>query len=855
MNKKVLKKYTIIPQELYVERSADKQLKDIIEEMQRPGYVLVARQMGKTNLLFNAQKNLTTESRKFVYIDLSNKFDTERECYNYIIDSILDVHDDELWEIRGDIDHLRDRTKVDHLSYTKSLLLILSALNTELVIILDEIDALRSTKYSDNIFAVIRSNYFARSNFPKFEQLTYILSGVIEPKDLIRDKNKSPFNIGEKIYLDDFTYEEFLTFIRKSKLCISSEVINSIYEWTSGNPRLTFDICSELESMIIEGGKINRNSIEEIVNKKYFSNFDVAPIDHIRELVSDDSEVQSAVYKIVENKDNEEGLKLSDGTKNRLYLHGICAYSLNENKIKIKNKIIERSLSLEWLSSLQGNIEANINKAIKLIDIKEQYEDGIRLLLEIVKSSSANKSSEPMIMYYLGQAEFKIGAYSDAENHLLTSIVKESISPVMHYNQYLLTGLTQHQLGKTIEGNEKFKYIIDNYKMSIIWATAALNLASNISDKVYANDLLGQLISMDDTLNGDENTRKVISHIKSISYYNLSAYESDLNVDRKIQLLDKSLAFNIDTHYPFLSVNKAILKDNVNEKEINTIIDHILDKKIIIKKSINSDGVIDYNETLNYSFIIFAFNFCKDRYKKLINYTLEQTNTNEGDLFLKIANSTDEFSTSFSILFEYISSLNFDVEHSIIRKCLLDSFPVNKSSKNLIDQYFISLQMCTEFSEEDVLCISYSIHHSLENNNPALGLGLIKRIEERLTNLEGSQRYDSSTIYYWATECANQLSSMADISKYGNEALYRLSQIPNGEPLINKEEQDSISRRIKELVFNSSNARLIKPLPNKKKKYRRNDPVQVRYSNGEIVTKKYKYLKTDIDNQTCSIID
>ncbi|MCZ8502552.1 AAA-like domain-containing protein [Vibrio lentus] len=261
------------------------------------------------------KKNLTTESRKFVYIDLSNKFDTERECYNYIIDSILDVHDDELWEIRGDIDHLRDRTKVDHLSYTKSLLLILSALNTELVIILDEIDALRSTKYSDNIFAVIRSNYFARSNFPKFEQLTYILSGVIEPKDLIRDKNKSPFNIGEKIYLDDFTYEEFLTFIRKSKLCISSEVIQSIYEWTSGNPRLTFDICSELESMIIEGGKINRSSIEEIVNKKYFSNFDVAPIDHIRELVSDDSDVQSAVYKIVENKDNEEALKLSDGTK------------------------------------------------------------------------------------------------------------------------------------------------------------------------------------------------------------------------------------------------------------------------------------------------------------------------------------------------------------------------------------------------------------------------------------------------------------------------------------------------------------------------------------------------------------
>ena len=60
---KILRKYTTIPNHLYVERNADKQLKNIIEEMERPGYVLVSRQMGKTNLLFNAIRKLENKDR------------------------------------------------------------------------------------------------------------------------------------------------------------------------------------------------------------------------------------------------------------------------------------------------------------------------------------------------------------------------------------------------------------------------------------------------------------------------------------------------------------------------------------------------------------------------------------------------------------------------------------------------------------------------------------------------------------------------------------------------------------------------------------------------------------------------
>lgn len=106
---KILKKYTTIPNFLYVERNADNQLKKIIEEMQRPGYVLVARQMGKTNLLINAKRIMENENRFFSYIDLSNIYKTEIECYRNIINNIIEPKENLYNETIVEIEELRQK--------------------------------------------------------------------------------------------------------------------------------------------------------------------------------------------------------------------------------------------------------------------------------------------------------------------------------------------------------------------------------------------------------------------------------------------------------------------------------------------------------------------------------------------------------------------------------------------------------------------------------------------------------------------------------------------------------------------------------------------------------------------------
>jgi hypothetical protein len=78
-----------------------------------------------------------------------------------------------------------------------------------LVIFIDEIDVVRSLPFStDEFFAAIRECYTRRAQDPAFHKLTFCLLGVATPSDLIQDVRMTPFNIGTRIELTDFTEAE-----------------------------------------------------------------------------------------------------------------------------------------------------------------------------------------------------------------------------------------------------------------------------------------------------------------------------------------------------------------------------------------------------------------------------------------------------------------------------------------------------------------------------------------------------------------------------------------------------------------------------------------------------------------------
>src|SRR5579859_1377126 len=100
---------TIIPSALYVRREADRQVAQTIQSMGRPGYLLVSRQMGKTNLLIHTKRELENENQLFAYIDLSIKLPSSRECFRNIIDSVLNVYPSSFATARDKIQLSRSR--------------------------------------------------------------------------------------------------------------------------------------------------------------------------------------------------------------------------------------------------------------------------------------------------------------------------------------------------------------------------------------------------------------------------------------------------------------------------------------------------------------------------------------------------------------------------------------------------------------------------------------------------------------------------------------------------------------------------------------------------------------------------
>lgn len=462
-----LKSYTIVPDSLYVERRADKQLHTIIEAMQRPGYVLVSRQMGKTNLLLRAKRKWENIDDLYVYIDMSNIDETEKECFESLIDTAINTHEEALSSVREKINDLRRRNVIKSAvqAHNEELRVLLGAVKGKLVFILDEIDSLTRTSFSDNVFSQIRSVYFSRVNYPVLEKLTYVLSGVVEPTEIIRNPKISPFNIGEKILLDDFSWTEYLSFIEKADLqCFGDAVIKRIYYWTGGNPRLTWDICYELQHKT----DLTPTVVDALVKEMYLTSYDKAPVDTIRSLVKEDRDLRNAVIQLAFRR----GSSLSDKIKSQLYLSGVVNYS--DDDIHIKNKIIEESLSLSWLQKIEEEEKGLLIYAWELHS-KGLYQESVLKMESFLKTNDFPPSKAPLYYYCLGSCHYHLGDFELSLKYLTQRLSDLKHQSFEYRHAHLLAGVDCVNLRQPKQALDYFEEVLRGETKDWIYYSAKWN--------------------------------------------------------------------------------------------------------------------------------------------------------------------------------------------------------------------------------------------------------------------------------------------------------------------------------------------------------------------------------------------
>jgi tetratricopeptide (TPR) repeat protein len=489
--RKILRSLTVIPEELYVERDADRQLASIVANMGRPGYVLVARQMGKTNLLLHARRKADA-SGLFVYLDLSNSFPDIRSFLRNIIDVAV-----ETMSTPGDV--MRQirlaRSNLDmlpHKEHEWELRTLLGEFQGQFVICLDEIDALTKSEYSDQVFSFVRSVYFSgRANFPEFERLTYLLSGVAEPSDIIKNRDISPFNIGEKILLQDFNIGEFQELVGRANLSMPAAVVTAIYKWTNGHPRMSWDVCSQLEEIALRGISIEPALVDQVVSSLYFAEVNMPPVDQIKRLVEDTPEIRDALISVHYSR----GEAIPDATRTKLYLAGICQ-APNAKVVEFKNRVIEEALSEKFLLSIARTVA---HEAAIVVGEREfnagAFESAIERFTAALKAAhdTDDEEIEGLAHHWLGRARYALGELESAAADFQaasTLLVDEAVVLNSFYFGHLCLARAQYK-----EARHELERVVSDATSKALALEASVDLAGAIvsidfSDKGQAAENL-----------------------------------------------------------------------------------------------------------------------------------------------------------------------------------------------------------------------------------------------------------------------------------------------------------------------------------------------------------------------------
>src|SRR5262245_21680542 len=112
-----------------------------------------------------------------------------------------------------------------------------------LVIFVDEIDVTRSLPFStDEFFAAIRQCYVGRATEPALQPVTFCLLGTATPAELIEDTRISPFNIGRRIEVRDFTTEEAAS-MAKGLGPSGKSLLERILHWSGDHCYHTQRLC------------------------------------------------------------------------------------------------------------------------------------------------------------------------------------------------------------------------------------------------------------------------------------------------------------------------------------------------------------------------------------------------------------------------------------------------------------------------------------------------------------------------------------------------------------------------------------------------------------------------------------
>ena len=329
-------------------------------------YVLNSRQMGKSSLRVRIMQRLQQDNIACASIDLTgigtNEI-TAEQWYASIIDSILtslnlddDFEIDEWWS-----EHLKFSNVKRFSKFISEILL--PSISQPIVIFIDEIDSTLSLPFNiDDFFAVIRDCYNKRADNYDYQRLSFVMIGVATPADLIKDKKRTPFNIGKAIKLTGFRLAEVEPLAQGlvEKTVNINKLMEAVLDWTGGQPFLTQKVCKFISnsSEIVPDGQ-EKEWVADLVRQRIIDNWQVYDdpehLKTIRDRLLVNEKRASRLLGLYQQVLNSGGVVADDSPEQmELRLTGLVVKQ--EGELQVANRIYQEVFNLQWVERELGKL-------------------------------------------------------------------------------------------------------------------------------------------------------------------------------------------------------------------------------------------------------------------------------------------------------------------------------------------------------------------------------------------------------------------------------------------------------------------------------------------------------------------
>jgi hypothetical protein len=334
----------------YVKRPEDDELLNLTLTSESC-YVLTPRQMGKTSLMARTARRLQEQGVRTAIIDLTS-IGTDVSAEQWYLGLItrlnrhlrLSVDPEAWWAERSYLSVVQRFTDFLHD-------VVLAEIGDPVVIFIDEIDTTLNLSFSDDFFAAIRFTYEARASDPAYNCLTFVLLGVAAPVDLIKDPSRTPFNIGHRIDLHEFSREDARVLEQGLEIAHPAQgkaIFDRIFYWTSGHPYLTQKLCLAVAEA--ENGRWTDERVDNLVEQLFLSGKarKETNLQFVRDKILNHPQHRQLfafyrkVYKGKRVHEDERSL-----VQSQLRLAGLV--KAEDGYLYIRNRIYRRAFDLAWV--------------------------------------------------------------------------------------------------------------------------------------------------------------------------------------------------------------------------------------------------------------------------------------------------------------------------------------------------------------------------------------------------------------------------------------------------------------------------------------------------------------------------